>query len=256
MTRLPLITVFGALLPTVAAAQSFEGAYISLERLSFSSEDFSDTGGTDFYGSSSASIGGEYGFGAGFSVSADLTNYSGDVRDSSATLHAVYRIGQESAIGAYYGFDWETYDDFSGDSFERVAVDVSGNFYGAEGRTRIGGTTIEAFISQAEGDLVEGLMYGVEGKYSLGSWGLSASYSAFDDDYSVVDVDRLSLGGQWNYNENVSVYTELGRINYGVNNSFFGSYNASEDFVAVGIRIGLGQNKGTTFGPRSFREIF
>jgi hypothetical protein len=255
MTRLTLMTAMGVLIPCAVAAQSFDGAYISLERLSFSSDDFSDTGGTDFYGTSSASIGGEYGFGAGFAVSADLTNYSGDARDSSATLHAVYQIGQESAIGAYYGFDWETYDDYS-DGFDVITVDLSGNFYGAEGRTRIGGTTIEAFISQAEGDLVEGLMYGVEGKYSLGSWGLSASYSAFVDDYSVRDVDRLSLGGEWNYSENVSVYTELGRINYDVNDSAFGPYNAGEDFVAVGMRLGLGQKKGTTFGPRSFREIF
>jgi hypothetical protein len=73
-------------------------------------------------------------------------------------------------------------------------------------------------------------------------------------------VQRFALGGVWNYNEGVSVWTELGRSieDYTYVEPFYGSFEGEfiEDFVAVGIRIGIGPNKGTTFGPRSYREVY
>ena len=254
MTRLPLITVFGALLPTVAAAQSFDGAYISLERFSYSSE---FDGETDFYGSSIGSVGGEFGLGVGFGISADLTNYGGDINNSSGTLHAFYRFGQETAIGAFYGFDALRIGGF--DDFGFNALNRSGTFYGAEARTGFASGSIEGFVSESEGDVFEGTTYGIDGEYRFGRWGLTASYSALEDSDSVFDVDRIALGGVWNYNEGVSVWTELGRSTSTstFDDPFEGSstFEVSEDFISVGIRIGIGPNNGTTFGPRSHREI-
>ncbi len=107
MKKFMMTSALTALFPALAAAQEFEGAYISIERLSYSSE--GEGRGTDFYGSSAASIGAELGLGPAFGVSADITNYGGDINNLSGTLHAFYRFGQETAIGAFYGFDEDRY---------------------------------------------------------------------------------------------------------------------------------------------------
>ena len=261
MTRLTLMTALGVLIPCAVAAQSFDGAYVSLDRLSFSSYDDYE-GVTEFYGTSIASIGGQFTFGSGVGLSADLTNYGGDIRDSAVTLHAFYRINTATAIGAFYGYDTETYidrvsndDPYSPDDF--VTVDLSGNYYGAEGRLGFGASAVEVFIGEAEGDLQEGAMYGISGGYRFGSWTVTADYSSFDGDYSVDKTSRFSVGGLWNYSESVELWTEIGRRDFTYASPYFDDgYDFSQDFVAVGIRIGLGPNGGTTFGPRSFRENF
>jgi hypothetical protein len=255
MKTLLLSSALVSLLPALAAAQGFEGAYISLERLSYSSDDFSGNGSTEYYGSSIASVGGEFSFGSGLAVSADLTNYGGDIRDDSATLHAFYRIGEVTAVGAFFGIDQFVNEDFDSDTGYSSWTE-HGNFYGVEGRARVAGTALDAFVGQTDTDDTQGVIYGISAEYGiageniLGSWGLTASYAAYDD--SDFATDRLALGGLWHFDSGVTVYSELGQ-----RTRPFGFYDGSAtvNFLSLGIRIGVGPNKGTTFGPRSVREI-
>ena len=130
MNTLVISAAISALLPELASPEGFDGAFLSIERFSYSQE---FDGETDFYGSSVISFGGEFGLGSAFGLSADLTNYGGDINDSAGTLHGFYRFGQETAIGAFYGYDSARVKERDLDTFETFAVVYQGTFYGIEG---------------------------------------------------------------------------------------------------------------------------
>jgi hypothetical protein len=221
MTRLPLLALV-TLMPAMAAAQGFDGAYISAETLGYSSD--------DGFGQITYSGGAQVSFGT-IAASADFTSYGfealgGDA--TSGTLHASYALNPITAVGGYYGFD--SYD----------GSDTT--FFGAEGQTSFAGATVEAFLGQAEGDIAEGTMYGLSGQFVFGMLGVSADYAAIDDAFS---TDRLSVAGEWHMGLGPTLYAEWGTV----------SGFTDEDYLALGVRIGIGPNGGTTFGPRSTFEI-
>lgn len=224
MNRLSLFAALGAFVPAMASAQGFEGAYISIETLNYSS--FDEAGQMTYSG------GAEVGFGTGFGASADLSIYGFDFLGgsaTSATLHALYRLNPISTVGAFYGLD----------SYE----DLDSTFYGIEGQTSFSGATIEAFFGQSEGSFADGNIYGLSGAFVFGSLGLVADYAAFDAGGDV--FERYSIGGEWYLGLGPTLYAEWGQL---------GSDEA-EDAITLGVRIGLGANGGTTFGPRSVIEI-
>jgi hypothetical protein len=244
MSRFPIIAAISALLPTFAAAQGFDGAYISIEKLSYPSDDNA--------GQMTYSGGAEFGFGPGFGVSADLTAYGFDFLDgnaTSATVHAFYRVSQTTAIGAFYGYDSAslTLDDpFTGGSFD---LDIDGTFYGAEGQASFAGATVEAFLGQSEGDFSQGSIYGLFGQFLFGSFGITADYVALDhEDFGI--RDRYSFGGEWHSGVGPTLYAEWGKLG----SESLGN-ESDEEFYTIGVRIGIGSNGGTTFGPRSVIEI-
>jgi len=222
MTRLPLFAL-AALMPAMAAAQGFDGAYISAETLGYSSD--------DSFGQITYSGGAQISFGPGIAVSGDFTSYGfealgGDA--TSATLHTSYALNPITAVGAYYGFD--SYD----------SADTT--FYGAEGQTSFAGATVEAFLGQAEGDIAEGTMFGLGGQFVFGALGVAADYAMLDADDS---TNRLSIAGEWHMGLGPTLYAEWGTV----------SGATDEDYIALGVRLGIGANGGTTFGPRSTFEI-
>jgi hypothetical protein len=220
--RLPLIAL-AVCLPVIATAQGFDGAYISVETLGQSSGD--NTGDITYSGGAQVS------FGPGFALSGDLTSYGFETmrgNATSATLHGSYALNPISAVGAFYGFD--RYD---GDQDA---------FYGVEGQASFSGATVEAFLGQAEVDTAEATMYGLSGQFVFGTIGLTADYAAIDDDRS---VNRFSLGGEWYMGLGPTFYAEWGKLGGDID----------EDYLALGVRIGIGPTAGTTFGPRSVTEI-
>lgn len=222
MTRLPLLALI-TLMPAMAAAQGFDGAYISAETLGYSSD--SNFGQTTYSGGAQVS------FGPGIAISGDFTTYGfkatgGDA--TSFTAHGSYAINPITAVGLFYG----------GDSFDGDGT----TFYGAEGQTSFAGATIEAFLGQAEGDVAEGAMYGLSGQFVFGAIGISADLARLDD---AIATERLSLAGEWHMGLGPMLYAEWGTVSGATN----------EDYIALGVRIGIGPNGGTTFGPRSVFEI-
>jgi hypothetical protein len=222
MTRLPLIAL-AVCLPALATAQGFDGAYISVETLGLSS---GNTSGEITY-----SGGAQFSFGSGFAFSGDLTSYGVDTlrgTATSATLHGSFAVNPSLTAGAFYGFD--RYDG------------TEETYYGVEGQTSFSGATVEAFLGQAEVDTAEATMYGLSGQFVFGTIGLTADYAALDDDRS---VNRFSLGGEWYVGLGPAFYAEWGKLGGDID----------EDYLALGVRIGIGPTAGTTFGPRSVTEI-
>jgi hypothetical protein len=222
MIRLPL-TFLLALMPCLAAAQSFDGAYVSAEALAYSSE--RDMGQLTYSGGAQVS------FGPGILASADLTFYGFETLEgdaSSATLHSAYWITPDTAVGAFLGRD------SSGGS--------DGAFYGIEGRTSFSVAAIEGFLGQSDGTMTDGLMYGLSGQFSFAGLEMTAGYAGIGGDDA---TDHLSLTGAWRLGPGPSLYAEFGTLSGAVD----------DDYIALGIRLGIGQNGGTTFGPRSVFEI-
>jgi hypothetical protein len=222
MTRLALIALVAATTATAASSQGFDGAYISLETLGYSSD--SDLGQVTYSGGAQVSFG-------AIAASADFTTYGFEALggDGTAlTFHGLYTLPTGLQLGGFYGFD--TYDD------------LDTNYYGAEVQAFFAGATVEAFLGNADGDLASGTMFGLSGGYDIGPIGLEAGYAMIDD---AAGTNRLSLTGEWNLGLGPTVYAEWGTV----------SGASDEDYLALGVRLGIGQNGGTTFGPRSSFEI-
>lgn len=195
--------------------------------------DGDDFGGTAYYGAI------EYGFNRNFSVSADLSGYRLDNIDtdaSSMTLHGIYHLSETISLGAFYGLDkLETTD--------AVAL------YGLEGGTEFLGGQIEGYVGRIDGNISEATVIGADGSYALQS-GFSvignAAFSFQDDS----DVSRYAIGGQYEMQDGPQFYVELGQTNVEV-----GGIGFDDTFIAVGTRVAIGAQRGTTFGPRSLFEI-
>lgn len=222
MTRLALIALVAATTATQSFAQGFDGAYVSAETLGYSSD--SDLGQVTY------SAGAQVSFGA-IAASADFSTYGfkalgGDA--TALTFHGLYTLPTGAQVGGFYGFD----------SFDGGET----TYFGAEGQAFFAGVTVEAFLGQAEGDIADGGMFGLSGAYAIGPIGLQAGYAMIDD---AAGTDRMSLTGEWNLGLGPTVYAEWGRVGGA----------AEEDYLALGVRLGIGQNGGTSFGPRSVFEI-
>lgn len=233
MKRSFLLAMLGVVSPIGAAAQSFDGAFVSIETIGYPSN--SNVGGVSYSG------GAELSFGTSLGVSADLTIYNDEALYSnitSSTVHAFFRPNSFAAIGAFYGA--ETYKELNNT--------LNGTFYGVEGRTSLDGIRIEAFWGESEGEVSEGSMFGISGGYMFSSFGIAADYSVFDA--GELSVDRLSITGEWALDRGPILYAGLGRLG-----GEFEDQRETEDFISLGVKIGMGPRAGTTFGPRSSAEV-
>jgi len=176
----------------------------------------------------------------------------------AVTVHALYRVTPTAAIGAFYGYEAESWDDYIFTDYggERISGTWEGTFYGAEGKAALGNLSGEAFAGKSEGDLFAGSLYGISGKYARGSFAFTAAYDVVDSDapYNRARSNRFAIGGEWNSGSGTMLFAEIGQIN-----DYFTEdgedFSAASSFISVGIRVGLGPNKGTTFGPRSSWDV-
>lgn len=208
-----------------AAAQGFEGAEISAETLAYSDEN--DFGSTTYSG------GLEFGVGGGIGIGADLSYYGFDALGldaRNATLHGIYAINPITDIGLFV-----SQDSFDGRDTES---------YGIEGLASFGGTTVEGYLGQLDGDLADGTMIGVTGSISLFG-GFSANVG-FDQANLDDKVNRLSIGGEYQFGLGPVLYAEYGKVDDG---------SLDETYLSIGARLSIGPNQGTTFSSRSIFEI-
>ena len=206
-------------------AQGFEGAQISAETLAFAED--SDFGSTTYSG------GLQFGIAGGIGVGADLSYYGFrtlglDARN--ATVHGIYTLNPATTAGLFIGQD----------SQNGVTADI----YGIEGQGSFGGTTIEGYLAQIDGDGGSGTLVGVSGSLTLGqALALSGSFGQADLDGQ---INRLALGAEYQLGLGPTLYAELGRIS---------ADDDSENYVSIGARLAIGPNNGTTFGSRSLFDI-
>ncbi|MEJ6398951.1 hypothetical protein [Yoonia sp. 208BN28-4] len=195
--------------------------------------DGDDFGGTAYYGAI------EYGFNRDFSVSADLSGYRLDNIDtdaSSLTLHGVYHLNETLSVGAFYGLD-------------KLETSDAVGLYGVEAGTEFLGGEVEGYLGQVDGNISTATVLGADGIYSFGN-GFSAIGNAafsFQDDS---DVSRIAVGAQYDMLDGPQFYVEVGQTDVEV-----GGISDDDTFIAVGTRVAIGAQRGTTFGPRSLFEI-
>lgn len=224
--RMIALAAVAAAFATGAQAQGFTGAEISAEALAFS--DNSDFGQTTYRGSL------EFNVFDGFSVAGDL-NYYGfrgfGGNSTGATLHGLYSLGPDTAVGLFYGQDWTDTDTL--------------DHYGLEGSTSFGAAGVQGFVGMVNGAVDDATMLGVSGTYDLGNVFTATA------DFGVVDADsgsttRASIGGEMTLFNGPQVYAELGQIS---------GDTTDETFISLGARIAIGPQSGTTFDSRGLYEI-
>ncbi len=226
MTRLFWITTTMALgVAGGAQALGFEGAQISAETLAYGDE--SDFGSTSYSG------GLQFGIAGGIGIGADLSYYGFDtlgLDGRNATVHGIYTLNPVTTAGLFIGQD----------SLDGVTADI----YGIEGQASFGGTTVEAYLGQIDGDLNSGTMLGVNANLSLGqSFALTGSLGSVDADEQ---INRLALGAEYQLGLGPTLYAEVGQISGG---------DSDENYVMLGARLAIGPNGGTIFGSRSVFDI-
>lgn len=210
-----------SVLPFTLSAQEFTGGTLGLEYLSTDGDDV-----TSYYGEV------EFGINRNIGFEVDLNGFSaGSDSASSATMHGIYHIGPTASLGAYYGQGF-------GDS-----NDVT--FYGVEGGTLWGRTSIGGYLGQRESGGTSGTTFGVNAEAPIND-----SFEIFTDfDFIYVDdswVSQDEIGVQYNMPNGPELYALYGRASAEL--SGFGG--ATADYFGVGARINFGAKRGTTFEGR------
>lgn len=191
-----------------------------------------DFGGTTYYGAI------EYAFNRNFSFGADLSGYRLDninTDASSATLHGIYHFSDTLSLGAFYGID-------------RVN-EVNSDLYGIEAGTEFMGGEVEGYLARLDGTTAEATLLGVDGLYSLsGGFALTGNLDMSVQDAN--DVRRVAIGGQYVIDGGPQFYAEIGNASVET-----GGVTADQNFIGIGARVAIGNQRGTTFNPRSLYEI-
>lgn len=216
---------------TGASAQSFKGAEISGELLTFSEgEDFT---ANNYRGSL------EFGVFGPFGVQADLSFYDLEDADTvrNTTLHLTYDALALATVGAFYARD---------------SVDgEAATMWGLEAGKSAGPFGGEAYLGFGDDEGDGFRAFGFDGAVDIGGrFSLTASAAALDGDGG--GLSRLSAGAEWRWGDNgPAVYAEVGRLSVGAD----GFDSESTRFIGLGGRIAIGPNRGTTFESRGLFEV-
>ncbi|MCL6284347.1 porin [Ruegeria sp. 2012CJ41-6] len=217
-----------------ASAAEFTGGYFDLGYSSFTDSD----DGSKFYGAAS----GELGFTRNFGIQADLGVYRyREIEETgyNGTLHFIYHTNDNLSLGAYYNRD-----DLDGDN--------DANTYGIEAGYEIGAIGLEGYVSRIDfvdaGD-ADGTLLGFKLDSEVAPlFTLSASVDYLDASGDV-DLTRYSVGADYNLGSGAHIYGELGGARAGVD-----SFSRTEAYIAAGLRINFGSERGTTFGRRGLLD--
>ncbi|PTE22149.1 hypothetical protein FAZ78_09225 [Cereibacter changlensis] len=180
----------------------------------------------------------ELGFGPMFGVQGDLgINWlnESDETATSATLHGLYHVNDQTSLGLFYGSD-------KLDGEHR-------DYYGFEVGQKGPSFDVEAYVGRGEDSGLTGTMMGVEGRFAVsGAFGLGGKLqnADFDDDASMT---RVGLTGDYTMPNGMGLTAELGRLNSD------GLGVGDETYVGIGAKMSFGPNQGVTFGKRGLLDV-
>ena len=223
-----LSTVAGA-----AQAVEFNGAELGLRYSSFFDEAEDDSVATTTLDGSV-----EIGFGPSFAVQLDLARHDFSLLSDSgttATLHAVYNVHNELALGAYY---------------DNSDIEDSIASFGVEGKYGFGDGFTEAYFQNDNEDNVKLRLLGV-----LAGWDMSDTvaltaaydYVKVENFGNEADANIYTFGVRYNLVENTTLTAELGLAD---------GDGDTEGFFGLGIEYNFGPNRGTTFDRRGLFHVF
>ncbi|WP_226778966.1 porin [Oceaniglobus trochenteri] len=181
----------------------------------------------------------EFGITPQFGVEVDLAYRDFGVSDengSNLTLHGIYHLNDDTALGLFYGRDW-----------------VSGehaDYLGLEARSTFDAFRVEGYAAHGDSEGEKATFAGLSGGYALNdafSIETSIDYVSFEDGAS---LRRVGLRGEYAFAPRVSAYAEVGSVRVADQ-----GFSDSETFVGVGASFALGDKKGATFGSRGILKI-
>ncbi|MEX0368605.1 MAG: porin [Ruegeria sp.] len=218
------------LIAGAAHAVEVTGGYVELGYSSFTDTDIGSR-----YNLNGA---GELAFSRSFSLQLDAGTYRFNEIDESGTnvtLHGNFHASDNLSLGAFYGRDSIDGDDL--------------DFYGVEAGFDAGQVDIEGYLGRHEVDGVSGLdgnIFGLAMKsYATDQLELMANYDLVDNFGGLVDANVYSVGANYALSDNAEVFGTLGAARLDA----FGFSN-TEAFVSFGVRMNLGNARGTTFDRR------
>ncbi|EEX10965.1 conserved hypothetical protein [Ruegeria lacuscaerulensis ITI-1157] len=226
---------FGSALATVVLAGAATSAEVTGGYLDLGYSTFTDSVWGDKY-NLNGSV--ELAFDRSFSLQLDLGGYRfQDLGENgtNVTLHANLHAAPNASFGAFFGQDNTDGEDW------RV--------YGLEAGFDAGGATIEGYLGRQEVkgfSGLDGILFGISSTASLNDdWDLHASYDLMTDLVGVLDAGTFTMGAHYSLTDQAEVYGEFGATRFSADGG-----NSTETFVGIGVRMNLGNNRGTTFGRR------
>lgn len=217
---------------TSVQAVEITGGYLDLGYSTFTDGDLGDK--YNYNGS------GELAFSRAFSLQLDLGGYRFQDLSENATnvtLHTNLHTSGNASIGAFYGREYVDGPDFE--------------FYGIEGGFDAGLADIEGYIGRQQTTDISGLDGTLLGVAIISDvspkWQIRAGYDLVNDVYGILDYGLLSLGADYSVSDNAEIYGTIGNAHL---TSDVVSGSGDEAYINVGVRINLGNSRGTTFGRR------
>ncbi len=208
------------------------GGYVDLGYSTFTDSDFGDV-----FNLNGAC---ELAFSRSFSAQLDLGGYRFQNLNENATgwtLHANLHTTRNASFGAVYGRENVDGPDF--------------DFYGSEAGFDAGPVDVEGYLGHQEVPDFSGFggtLFGVSVSNDVtDKWQISASYDLVDNIYGVLDFGLFSVGANYAVSDNAELYGNIGTAHI---SSPIISGSTNEAYVGIGIRMNLGNERGTTFGRR------
>ena len=182
----------------------------------------------------------ELGFGPQFGMQLDFglnrLNTAGKTATNVAA-HAVYKLSDSTAFGAFYGLD-----------------SLSGgrqNFYGIEAAQNFGTGGLQGYLARGKASGASGTVVGLSGSTMIGSgFGIGASLDSASLDGGV-SLTRFGVRGSYGVGERSKMFAEIGSLNGDIS----GVGSDSETYAKIGATYNFGANSGLTFGDRSLFNL-
>lgn len=221
-----IFAAVGLVLAGSAAQAEMTGGQVKLSQSGFT-DDFS-VAKTNISGSVELAFGPQ--FGMQIDLGVNLLNFADETATNFVT-HGTYKLGDTTALGAFYGMD----------AVNGGRTDV----YGFEAAQNFGTGGVQGYLGHAEDGNGSGTVLGVSGGMVMGNGvGLGASLDrgTFDD----FSLTRYGVRGSFGLGESSKMFAELGALN---------TDDGSETYAKIGATYNFGANSGLMFGDRSLFNL-
>ena len=220
------LAVLGLVLIGSAAQAEMTGGQVKLSQSGFT-DDFS-VAKTNISGSVELAFGSQ--FGMQMDLGVNMLNFADETATNFVT-HGTYKLGDSTALGAFYGMD----------AVNGGRTDI----YGVEAAQNFGTGGVQGYLGHAEDDGGSGTVLGVSGGMVMGNGvgvGASLDHGSFDG----VSLTRYGLRGSFGLGESSKMFAELGALNTDA---------GSETYAKIGATYNFGTNSGLMFGDRSLFNL-